>query len=303
VRAGTLNLTGSLVVEATAAEAESFLAEMVRLMEAAEGGRARYRRIADRTSALYAPVVHLTALATFIGWMLATGDWHRAVTVAIAVLIITCPCALGLAVPIVQVVAARRLFERGIMVRDGSAMERMAEADYVVFDKTGTLTLGAPRLVDAGALDPRMLALAGALAARSRHPLSRAIAEAAGREVTAERFEAIEEHAGCGVEGRAGGAVYRLGRAEWALNGADGAAGAGTGVVLARDGALLARFAFEDEPRPEARQAAAELSAMGLKLEILSGDREGAVAGLALALGIGRFRAGIMPAGKAARIA
>ena len=293
VRAGTLNLTGPLTLNAMSPARESFLAEMVRMMEAAEGGRARYRRIADRVSAMYAPVVHLTALVTMVAWVFATGDWHRAITIAVAVLIITCPCALGLAVPIVQVVAARRLFENGIMVRDGAAMERLAEADVAVFDKTGTLTLGRPRLVNAGEIAPDLLAVAAELGAHSRHPLSQAIA-AHGAISGRPSFEDIKELPGLGVEAHARGAVWRLGRAGWA--------GEGEGTLLARDGVALARFQFEDSVRPDARETVAELETALGPVEMLSGDNEAACRAVADATGIGRFQAGLMPAQKVARI-
>ncbi len=296
IQAGTLNLTGPLTLIAAAKAEDSFLAEMLRMMEAAEGGRARYRRIADRVSAAYAPVVHLTALLTFLGWMVYTGgNWHQAITVAIAVLIITCPCALGLAVPIVQVVAARRLFEHGIMVRDGGAMERLAEADAAVFDKTGTLTLGHPRLQNAREIAPEALAAAAALGAHSRHPLSQAVAlydEGAGPQ-----FDAISELPGLGIEGRAGGALWRLGRASWAAG-----EEAREGTVLARDGAVLARFEFEDTIRADARETVAEIEDRLGPVEMLSGDTEAACRRVADRLSIAHVEAGLMPAGKVARI-
>lgn len=315
LRAGTLNLTGPLTIVATAVAGDSFLAEMLRMMDAAEQGRSVYRRIADRAAALYSPVVHLTAALTFAGWMFATGDLHRAITIAIAVLIITCPCALGLAVPMVQIVAARRLFENGIMVKDGGALERLAEIDSVVFDKTGTLTLGEPCVIDPGAIDPAMLALAGQIGAHSRHPYSRALA-AAMVMAPAVAFDAVSEIPGCGMEARIGETAYRLGRPEWALtSGADSsAAGADlraardgrinddASVVLCRDGRLLAAFRFVDRLRAGAGEAVAALKQGGFAVDIVSGDREPAVRRLAGALDVPYF-AGVLPGDKAAHIA
>jgi Cu2+-exporting ATPase len=289
---------------ATAAPEDSFLAEMVRLMEAAEGGRARYRRIADRASALYSPVVHLTALVTFLGWMAVSGDWHRAVTIAIAVLIITCPCALGLAVPIVQVVAARRLFEKGVMVKDGSAMERLAEIDTVVFDKTGTLTVGVPRLLGVTNIQPGALATAAAIAAHSRHPLSRAIVDAtSGSATDVAPFDAISERPGQGLEAVRGDLVYRLGRADWALGAQAGKEAYEGSTLLTRNGAPLVAFTFEDRLRPDAATAIAELKAAGLSVELVSGDTPAAVTAVAKALSIDRVQAQVQPGGKVDRLA
>ncbi len=295
VRAGVMNLTGPLVLVATARAEDSFLAEMMRLMEAAESGRARYRRIADRAAQAYAPAVHLTAFLAFLGWMAVAGDWHHALTVAVAVLIITCPCALGLAVPIVQVVAARRLFEAGVLVKDGAAFERLAEAGAVVFDKTGTLTLGRPELLAAEEAEPGAAAIAAALAGHSRHPLSQAIAQA--RHAVPVRFEAIVERPGLGIEARLGASLWRLGRRDWAAPGSP-AGPASTESVLSRDGDALVSFRFHDRLRPDAAATIAALKARGLAVTILSGDRAEVVAETARRLGVDDWHAGLLPAGK-----
>ena len=293
LQAGTLNLTGALTLQATAAAQDSFLAEMTRLMETAEAGRSAYRRIADRAARLYAPVVHITALLTFGGWLLATDDLHLAVTVAIAVLIITCPCALGLAVPMVHVAAARRLFQAGIMVKDGGALERLAEVDQVVFDKTGTLTKGVPAVADPGAAPPDLLAIASAMASCSRHPYSQAIVAAArARDLPLAAPGELREHPGAGLEARIDGKLWRLGRSDWASD-----ASLCDGVVLSEGGRLRGRFCFEEELRAEAREAVAALQAMGISAEILSGDHEEAVRRIALPLGL-PYRAGVSPAAK-----
>jgi P-type Cu2+ transporter len=306
VQAGVMNLTGPLTVRATARAEDSFLSEMVRMMEAAEGGRARYRRLADRAAALYSPVVHTVALLSFLGWLFATGDWHASVTIAIAVLIITCPCALGLAVPIVQVIAARRLFESGIMVKDGSALERLAEIDSVAFDKTGTLTLGRPTLVNADEVAPSAMRIALEMTIGSRHPAAVAIAEAAAQRMDqVSVFDRIEEVPGLGLEGRLGNDRYRLGRPDWAMgqSARDNAPAAASISVLAQNGEPLATFVLEDRVHRDAKETVDGLTRQGLAVEVLSGDREAVVKDLTSGLGIRDFAAGLLPADKMVRIA
>ncbi|MCB1461472.1 MAG: cadmium-translocating P-type ATPase [Nitratireductor sp.] len=302
VPAGVINLSGPLEVEATAEARDSFIAEMMRLMEAAESSRAGFRQLADRAAEIYAPAVHLLAAATFVFWLMMGAGWHSAMVTAIAVLIITCPCALGLAVPIVQVVAAGRLFRDGIMVKSGAALERLADVDHAVFDKTGTLTSGKPRLLDGEGVEPDALALAGAIARESRHPYSRAVAEAAsGLETIA--VESIAEHPGFGLEGMYGNARVRLGRPDWALEGkARDASLPDDGIVLAIDGKERARFHFEDPLRPGVRQTVQALEAAGVSAEILSGDGEDRVAALARDIGVSAHAARLTPADKLDRI-
>ncbi|UGY15626.1 heavy metal translocating P-type ATPase [Bradyrhizobium septentrionale] len=297
LQAGILNLTAPLTVVATAAAKNSFLAEMVRMMEAAEAGRSAYRRIADRAARLYAPVVHATALLTFVGWMVATGDAHRAITIAIAVLIITCPCALGLAVPMVHVVAARRLFDLGIMIKDGSALERLAGVDTVIFDKTGTLTTGRPLLTPSSDVDVNTLALAGTIAAHSRHPYSRALAAlSVGGKPT--RLDAVAEFPGAGLEALSSEGVLRLGRPDWAVAERPlDPAYRDANVLLSCNGSCIAAFRLEDSLRAGAHDAIAELKRSGLHVEILSGDSETRVGTIADRLGV-TFAAAACPADK-----
>jgi Cu2+-exporting ATPase len=283
VIAGTLNLAAPVEITVTAAGPDTAIAGMARLMEAAGQGKSRYVRIADRAARLYAPAVHSLAALSFAGWMIAGAGWHQSLLIAVAVLIITCPCALGLAVPVAQVVAAGAMMRRGILVKDGSALERLAEADSVRFDKTGTLTLGRPELVEESlAAGERPLALA--LARASRHPLSIALArrlEAEG--VVAADLGRIVEYPGKGVEACHGGKMVRLGSPVWI-----GCAAPGDGMACAfaieGDDARLLRFS--DRIRPDAASSVRRLEAQGLECAILSGDRRAAVAPVAAELGM-----------------
>jgi Cu2+-exporting ATPase len=297
VVAGAASKAGPLKIRAARASTDSFLSRMAVMMEAAEGAKTRPRRIADRAASLYAPVVHTIAISTFLGWGLLGGDWHEALMNAVAVLIITCPCALALAVPIVHVVAAGRLFERGVLMKDGAALERIAEVDSVAFDKTGTLTHGNPILVSASGMDDETRRMAVALSAASSHPLSRAIARGLDREPA--MLTDVAEVAGSGVEGRSGGSTWRLGSAAWC-----GAHGESSGTVwIAKDGVPLASFAFEDAVRANAQAAVAALSDLRLPVRLISGDAAAPVLAAAAEAGIADAQHSMSPGDKLADVA
>ncbi|ARJ68470.1 heavy metal translocating P-type ATPase [Paracoccus contaminans] len=294
--AGEVNLTGPLTLRVTAAGRDSSLSRLTALVAAAETARGRYTSVADRASRAYAPVVHLLALGSFLGWLWATRDARLALNVAAAVLIITCPCALGLAVPAVVTAASGRLFRRGLLIKDGTALERLAEVDTVVFDKTGTLTTGAPQVQAAG-LPPEAQGVAAALAAGSAHPLSRALAAALSAAPAA--LSEQREVPGYGVEALWRGIPVRLGRADWA-GAADDEGGAASWL---RIGETVWRIGFADSLRPGAAGAITALRAAGLRVMMLSGDGQGAAAEVAGALGIADWRAGVTPQDKADAVA
>ena len=302
VFAGTLNMAAPLTLEVTATGEKTLLAEIVRLMEVAEQRRARFVSLADRMARVYAPVVHLLALFTFLGWWQFGGlEWQPALMIAIAVLIITCPCALGLAVPAVQVIASGRLLRKGLLLKSGTALERLAVVDSVVFDKTGTLTLGRPELVDL-VIEPEALETAAALAATSRHPLARAVARAAPDVPAA---EGVKEIPGCGLLLETPAGEIRLGSRRWTAVSHD-AVGAeaeeGPELWLTRPGKAPQRFGFTDRARPDALQVVADLKRRGLQVELLSGDRTPTVAAVAAELDIPVWRAELAPGDKVARL-
>ena len=222
VHAGTLNLARAITVEATATDDNTLLAEIARLVAAAEQGRGHYVRLADRAARLYAPAVHILGAATLLGWIIAGVGFEQALTYAVAVLIITCPCALALAVPAVQVAATSRLFAKGVIVKAADGLERLSEVDTIVFDKTGTLTRGEPSLANAAEIDDATLAAAASLAIASRHPYSKAVVRTArerGLDVVA--AEGVAEHPGSGLAARGPRGECRLGSTRWVTGAAE----------------------------------------------------------------------------------
>ncbi len=299
VYAGTLNLTRSLEIEVTASDDATLLAEISRLMMAAEQGKARYRLLADRMARIYAPAVHGLGLATFVGWLAFGASWETALTYAIAVLIITCPCALALAVPVVQIAAASRLFKRGVMVKVPDGLERIAEVDTVAFDKTGTLTLGEPQLLNVESMPPKILGAAATLASASRHPFSLALVSAAqDRLGSVEVARDVEETPGEGLILQMPDGEARLGSAAWC--GVAGSGGQTAEVWYRRGDEKAVCFRFADKLRPDAAETIAALKERGLEVALLSGDRATAVAHTAQEAGIDDFVGELKPAGKIA---
>jgi Cu2+-exporting ATPase len=294
VYAGTLNLSGALRLSVAAASGKSLVDEIQSLLDRATEARSRRVELADRAARLYAPVVHLTAALSAAGWLLAGAGVHQAVLIAATVLIITCPCALALAVPTVQVVASGALFRRGIFLNRGGAIERLAEVDTIVFDKTGTLTLPEPRAVNLDEVPPHMVALARRLAASSHHPLAVALR---GGLSPVEPIPGAVETPGEGVSAIVDGVEARLGSVHF-CGFVDHAPVHGTSTIGLRLDCVTVLFRFRQQLRPDAAATVTALRDRGYDVRILSGDREEAVAPVAAALGVETWAAGVKPSGK-----
>lgn len=295
VYAGTINRDAALTVCVSAAAGESLADEIQRLLDKAGEIRSRRVFLADRAARYYAPIVHLTAVLAAAGWIIAGAGIHQAILVATTVLIITCPCALALAVPAVQMVAAGALFRRGVFLNAGDAVERLAEIDTIVFDKTGTLTMPELRLVDAGCIPKDLVQLAARLALSSRHPLAAALAEEARG---MKPFRDAVEVPGKGVHAIVEGREMRLGSFDYCDVSVPDADDSIASYIAFRWGEQTARFPLRQELRSDAAAVIRQLRARGFDCRILSGDRPEAVASIAKMLGIENYAASVKPAEK-----
>jgi Cu2+-exporting ATPase len=299
VYAGSMNYNGTLTIQATAAGKGTLLDEVERLLENAASARSRYVQLADRVAKIYAPIVHTAAALTAMVWMATGSSVHEALITAIAVLIITCPCALALAVPVVQVVASGALFRSGVFLNAGDAFERFATVDTIVFDKTGTLTLSTMNVINSDDVEPDLLEAASRLALSSHHPLAAAVARMAH---DCRPYDGVVEEPGQGVRFVMDGTEMRLGSPTFcgaAAMAQKAASSDPTASVISfswgeKRAVLLVRQAL----RPDAVAVVRELRQQGFDCRILSGDRPEAVAPIASALGIELWRGGCKPAEK-----
>ena len=290
VTAGEVNLTGPLTIRATTVGSDTTLRKMVTMVDEAEAVKNRYTAVADKAAKLYAPVVHLMALAAFIGWMAYSGDMRLSLNIAVAVLIITCPCAMGLAVPAVSTTAAGRLFRAGLLVKDGTALERLAEVDTVVFDKTGTLTLPA---ATKEALDPATQKIVLAMTQDATHPVSQAIAASLTGVIPAEVTNQ-EEHAGKGLSAVSEGQTVKLGSGAWL--------GAGIGTFIQIGDSKPQKIVVQSQLREGAAELVQSWQALGLDVHLVSGDDANETARIAAALDIPTWQANTKPEDKVAYI-
>ena len=316
---GTMNGTGAFRLTATTLGADSALARIVQLMRDAQGSRAPIQQLADRISAIFVPVVVAIAALTFVTWVLVAQEPVRAMAVAVSVLIIACPCAMGLAVPTAVMVATGRGASLGVLIKGGEALQRAAEVDTVVLDKTGTVTGGRPVVtdlvrVDDALTDETMLALVAAVERRSEHPLADAIVrEAATRGLTLSEVEGFASLTGRGARGTVEGRTVLAGNAAaLAEHGIDAGAlireahrlaDAGRTVLfIAIDGRAVGVIAVADPIRPTSREAIAVMRARGLEVVLLTGDEARVGEAVAREAGIARVVAGVLPEGKVAEV-
>ncbi|MGW3487314.1 heavy metal translocating P-type ATPase [Streptomyces sp. NPDC001054] len=317
VAGATVNVSGRLVVEATRVGADTQLARMARLVEDAQNGKAQVQRLADRISGIFVPVVLVIALGTLVGWLLATDDVTAAFTAAVAVLIIACPCALGLATPTALLVGTGRGAQLGILIKGPEVLESTRRVDTVVLDKTGTVTTGRMALrtvVAAGDTDEKdVLRLAGAVEHASEHPVARALTEGAEERLgTLPAVSAFANEAGLGVRGTVEGLEVRVGRGAL-LDGlpvpeeltrakaaaeADGA----TAVLVAWDGRVRGLLAVADAVKESSAEAVRELRALGLRPVLLTGDNRAVAEAVAREVGIDEVVAEVLPQDKAAEV-
>ena len=317
---GTVNGAGGLVVRTTAVGKATVLAQIVRLMQDAQASRAPIQHVADRVAAVFVPVVAGLALLTVAGWWIFGGEAGavRAFANGVAVLIIACPCAMGLAVPTAVMVATGRGAELGVLIKGGEALQRAGEITAVVFDKTGTLTEGRPtvaevRVVAAQVSATQVLQWAAAVGSRSEHPLSSAIvAHARALGLTVPAPTTFESLPGLGASAVVDGVRVRMGRAEYVRDGAADASGTwggggdgspATEVHVSADGRLAGIVLLTDRVRDDARPALDRVRSLGLTPVLLTGDRRGAALAVAAAMGITEVVAGVLPAGKRDEVA
>ena len=298
VFAGETCLNGYLEIKVTKAAEESLLSRFIDLVDIAERGRDRYNALADRAAAIYAPLVHILAFVAFAFWLWKAGDVHLALTIAISVLIITCPCALGLAVPAVMTASSGRLFAHGVLLKNATALERIAAIDTVVFDKTGTLTTGQFQGDDFKDWDQHDLAVLRQLAMASHHPLAKSIAETLSpRTLPPVEVTAIEETPGSGISGRYAGAVVKLGKPSWlSPQENDQTDQRRLGFRLGRN--AVRWMAFQEKVKPETEAMLRQLDELGIKRVLLTGDHETAAAEMAKRLNFNAHHGRMTPAEK-----